>query len=71
MEDFVDQFGTPLNVGDRVIRTQIDRGAPAWATTGTIVALRRTRIGIRWHYRGYGPGEFHTTRPENVRKVRT
>lgn len=64
-----DDRGTDLSVGDRVVQTAVDDGAPAWATRGTVVGFGRTRVRVQWD--GYGYDEripFHAARPTALRK---
>lgn len=76
-----DQFGIELAVGDRVMRTAVDRGAPAWAREGRIVGMTPNRIEVEWHGANYDYRPFasrrtaftspHRCNPTVVRKLQT
>jgi hypothetical protein len=45
-----DDKGTPLNIGDEVVMTCInrDRGAEMWMWRGTVVGFGRTRVKVQF-----------------------
>lgn len=66
--DLVDRDGAPLSVGDSVEWITV-RPAEEVVARGTVTALARTRLKVRWDGRRYGQNGFDWIYPSLVRRV--
>lgn len=65
-----DDFGNELAVGDRVLKTAIDDGAPMWAGRGFVIGFGRVRPRVQWDSWFYDDAfPYHTPRPTALRKL--
>lgn len=66
-----DDQGAELRIGDRIVRTAIDSGAPGWANRGTVVGLGRVRVQVQWDSYMYDIAvPHHSCSPSVVRRMR-
>lgn len=71
MSDYPDQRGRQIAIGDCVLRTAVDDGAPLWSSNGTVVGFGRKLIRVQWDGFGYDDRKLYHSTSGHVLRVQS